>query len=97
MITYEMIKEAQESIVNHWEEDGKKVIEEIAKVNPFNKSLKEFLQFCTACGGNWGGMFLTGIHELWPAVYDAIPDDMVCFAFECIADILILCGVDTTE
>ena len=57
MITYEMIKEAQESIVNHWEEDGKKVIEEIAKVNPFNKSLKEFLQFCTACGGNWGGMF----------------------------------------
>ena len=42
-------------------------------------------------------MLLTGIRELWPAVYDAIPDDMGCFAFECIADILILCGVDTTE
>ena len=26
MITYEMIKEAQESIVNHWEEDGKKLL-----------------------------------------------------------------------
>ena len=97
MITYEMIKEAQESIVNHWEEDGKKVIEEIAKANPFNKSFKEFLQFCTACGGNWGEMLLTGIRELWPNVYDAIPDDMGCFAFECIADTLILCGVDTTE
>lgn len=97
MITYEMIKTAQESIANHWREDGKKVIEEAAKVNPFNNSFKEFLQFCTACGGNWGGMLLTGIRELWPAVYDAIPDDMGCFAFECIADILILCGVDTTE
>ena len=97
MITYEMIKEAQESIVNHWEEDGKKVIEEIARVNPFNNSLKEFLQFCMTCGGNWGGMLLTGVQHFWPTVYDAIPDNMGHHAFECIISTLILCGGDTTE
>ena len=97
MITYEMIKEAHESIIHYWEEDGQKVIEEIARVNPFNNSLKEFLQFCTTCGGNWGGMLLTGIRELWPTVYDAIPDNMGRHAFECIISTLILCGVDTTE
>ena len=95
MITYEMIKEAQESIVNHWEEDGNKVIEEIAKVNPFNKSLKEFLQFCTACGGNWGGMFLSGIKKIWPNVYDAIPDKMGANAFFCICYVLSLLSVKT--
>ena len=95
MITYEMIKEAQESIVNHWKEDGKKVIEEIAKVNPFNKSLREFLQFCTACGGNWGGMFLSGIKKIWPNVYDEIPDNMGANAFFCICYVLSLLSVKT--
>ena len=29
-------------------------------------SYKEFLEHCTACGGNWVNMLLTGCRELWP-------------------------------
>ena len=43
-----------------------------------------------------GGMFLTGIKRLFPAVYDAIPDDMGCQAFGCILHTMLLCGIDTT-
>lgn len=97
MITYEMIQEAQTQIVEEWGEAGKRIIEEVAKVVPFNGNSKKFLDHCTACGGNWGGMLLTGIHELYPAVWDAIPDDMGAFAWACICSVLILCGVDTSE
>ena len=97
MITYEMIQQAQEQLISHWEDAGKRVIEEIAKVAPFNSGSKEFLDHCTACGGNWGGMLLTGIRELYPAVWDAIPDDMGVDSFACICSVLILCGVDTSE
>ena len=97
MITYEMIQEAQTQIVEEWGEAGKRVIEEVAKVVPFNSNSKQFLDHCTTCGGNWGGMLLTGIHALYPAVWDAIPDDMGVFAWACICSVLILCGVDTSE
>lgn len=97
MITCDMILEAQTYIINQWEDDGKKVIEAIYHVNPFNGSMKEFLTHCTACGGNWGGMLLTGIKKLYPDVWKAIPDDMGIFAFLCIAYTLLLCGVDTSE
>ena len=97
MITYEMIQEAQTQIVEEWGEAGKRVIEEAAKVVPFNGNSKQFLDHCTACGGNWGGMLLTGIHALYPAIWDAIPDNMGVFAWACICSVLILCGVDTSE
>lgn len=97
MITYEMIKTAQEIVADHWGKDGERVIEECAKSQPFNGSSKDFLDNCTACGGNWGGMLLSGIRKLWPNVYDAIPDDMGVFAWACIVNTLILCGVDTSE
>lgn len=97
MITYEMILDAQSQIIEKWGEAGKRVIEETAKIVPFNGSSKQFLDHCTACGGDWGGMLLTGIHKLYPAVWDAIPDDMGVFAWACICSVLILCGVDTSE
>lgn len=97
MITCDMILEAQTYIINQWEDDGKKVIEAIYHVNPFNGGMKEFLTHCTACGGNWGGMLLTGIKKLYPDVWEAIPKDMGIFAFTCIAYTLLLCGVDTSE
>lgn len=97
MITYEMIQQAQEQLISHWKEAGKRVIEETAKVSPFNGGSKEFLDHCTACGGNWGGMLLTGIHKLYPAVWDVIPDYMGIDSFACICSVLILCGVDTSE
>lgn len=97
MITCEMIQRAQEQLISHWEDAGKRVIEETAKVSPFNGGSKEFLDHCTACGGNWGGMLLTGIHKLYPAVWDIIPDNMGIDPFACICSVLILCGVDTSE
>ena len=55
----------------------------------------QFLDHCTACGGNWGGMLLTGIRKLWPEVWDIIPNDMGVHAFTTICNLLILLGVDT--
>ena len=92
-ITYEMIIEAQELLVKYWGDSGKRVIEACAKQTPFNNTIKEFLSHCTACGGNWGGMLLTGIRELWPDEWEAIPDDMGCFAWACLCQTLTLCGV----
>ena len=97
MITKDMIIEAQTALLNNWGEDGKKVIEVCAQIEPFNKPSKDFLEHCMACGGNWGGMFLTGVQKLYPEVWDAIPNNMGTRAFQCICSVLILCGVDTSE
>ena len=97
MITFSMIKRAQDDLVEFWGERGKAVIVACSKVTPFNDSSKAFLDHCTACGGNWGGMLLTGIQALYPEVYKVIPDDMGCFAWNCICATLVLCGVDTSE
>lgn len=70
------MKEAVDFITANWGDDGKKVIDTCRDFN-LNMTINEFVnKHCTACGGNWGGMFLTGIKKLAPAVYDAIPDDM---------------------
>ena len=94
MITYDMIIEAQNYLVENWGEDGKKVIEATFTVNPFNGNTKAFLDHCSACGGNWGGMFLSGIERLYPAVYDAIPDHMGSQAILGILAVLTLCKIE---
>ena len=97
MITYEDIIKSQETIVDNWGESGKKVIEECIHAKPFNGSFDEFLSHCTMCGGNWGGMLLTGIKDVAPQVWDAIPDDMGVFAFNTICATLILLAVTPVE
>lgn len=97
MITYKDITYAQEHLVEIWGEGGMKVIEATFEVNPFNKGIKEFLSHCTCCGGNWGGMLLSGLHELYPTVWEAIPENMGPFAWSGICSTLILCGIDTKE
>lgn len=57
----------------------------------------QYLNSCTACGGNWGGMLLTGIKSMWPELWDAIPEDMGVHAFTTICSLLIILGVDTSE
>lgn len=37
-------------------------------------SQEEFLRHCTACGGNWGAMLLTGIKDVFPEYYEAVSD-----------------------
>lgn len=93
MITAEMISEAKAQIATYWNED---VIAECAKHESLNMDCKEFLNHCIACGGNWGGMLLSGLKVLRPSVWDIIPDDMGIQAWGCICSTLILCGVDTS-
>ena len=97
MIKYEYIIDAQNTLVEHWGEDGKKVVEACFRTTPLNIPFSTFLKSCSACGGNWGGMLLTGIKKLCPEVYDAIPNDMGAFAWGCLCNTLLLCGVDTTS
>ena len=96
MITYEMIKDAQEMLIEYWGESGKRIIETCHQFEPLNMDCKEFLNHCTAHGGNWGGMLLSGLLELRPTVWGMIPDDMGVMAWGCICSTLILCGVDTS-
>ena len=56
-----------------------------------------FLNYCTACGGNWGGMLLTGVKHFWPEVYDAIPKKKKNNNWECICVTIRLLGVDTSS
>lgn len=82
-----------------WGETADVVIAECAKVN-FGGNSSEFLDHCTACGGNWGGMLLSGIKALYPAVYAALPEKLGTNgnkAFENIIYVLQLCGVNTAE
>lgn len=97
MITYEDIIEVQNCLVEYWGEDGKNVIVACLYEKPFNDSFKAFLSHCTACGGNWGGMLLSGIRKLYPKVYDVIPENMGVFAWACICNTLVLLGVDTAN
>lgn len=34
---------------------------------------------CTACGGNWTAMILTGIKRRWPEYYESLPDRSYTF------------------
>ena len=47
-------------------------------------TFKDFISKCTACGGNWTSMIFTGLREVAPSIYEAMPDrsysfDEVCF------------------
>lgn len=70
------VSEAIDSFYKYWTiEEAEKVIE-LCLNNPVNMSMREFFEHCTACGGNWGGMLLSGIERLRPEVYEAIPNQI---------------------
>lgn len=79
------------------EEWGDNVLAMVCLAKKTPMTFDQFLDHCTACGGNWGGMLLTGVRELWPEVWDIIPDGMGVHAFATICNLLILLGVDTSE
>lgn len=96
MIKYNNIIEAQTALVNDWGDDGKDVIEACFN-NHVKMSMSDFLENCSACGGDWGGMFLTGIKRVAPEVWEMIPNNMGKRAFIDLAHVLLLLGVDTTS
>lgn len=74
-------------ITAHWDNSAD-VITVINNTPKTTMTLTEFLSHCTACGGNWGSMFLTGIKALWPTVYDVIPNDMGLCAWDCLCEVV---------
>ena len=95
MITTERFTEALDFVREQW---GDKVVHKAAMANKTYMPLNDYLRdHCYACGGNWGGMLLTGVKKLYPEVWDAIPDDMGIFAFTVICNLLTLLGIDTEE
>lgn len=48
--------------------------EHMLKMPTHKMPLKEFLNNCTTCGGNWAAMFMSGIKECFPELYDSLPD-----------------------
>lgn len=97
MLTIEDLEQAYERVKTEW---GTEILKEVYYADCKPMTTKEFLTHCTTCGGNWGGMLLTGIRELYPLVYDEIPDDMGYDgnqAFFTIMALLQLLKVDTSE
>ena len=81
----------REFVLNQW---GNEILDIIDETEKIPMTCKEFLTHFTAWGGKWGGMLLTGIKELYPRVWEAIPDNMGNFAWACICDTLVLLGVE---
>lgn len=95
MNKFEAMVKAMEFITAQW---GEKVADDIycaaIDQNQYQEmSLRDFLSNCTACGGNWGGMLLTGIKKVYPLVWNIIPDDMGMNVFTCLCAVLEVCGV----
>lgn len=42
---------------------------------------KEFLNHCTACGGNWVAMLLSGIEEVFPNDYKQVVEEVEKIGF----------------
>lgn len=84
----------REFIVAIWEDAGKKVLEAIDRQDTKAMTCDDFLFHCTACGGNWGGMLLSGVKALYPEVYEAIPDKMGTMAWQGICTVIELLGVN---
>lgn len=55
----------------------------------------EFLNSCTACGGNWTAMLMSGIKQCFPEKYEAMPDKE--YTFDDLFDITVECGVNWNE
>ena len=97
MINYKDIIDAQEMLVKHWGIHGEQVIAETVRTERKPMTFEQFLDNCTACGGNWCGMLLTGSDKLWPNVGNGIRAQMGAQAWGCLCSVLMLCGVDTSE
>ena len=87
----------REYIIKVWQEHGHRVLDAIDQQDIKAMDGDKFLSHCTACGGNWGGMLLTGIKEIYPEVWEAIPGNMGIHAWEAICTLLVLLQVKFKE
>ncbi len=74
---------------------GDAVAEEIIRAEIKPMSFDTYLsKYCYACGGDWGKMLLSGVHELYPEVWDAIPEYMGVNCFSTITLLLVALGIE---
>ena len=92
-LTYKELRDAMDLIVKEWGKDGEKVIETAFYQERFNGTINEFITHCTTCGGNWNGMLLSGIHKIYPEVWEAIPEHLGKYGFALLTFLLYLLGV----
>lgn len=88
--TGKRVSEVINSFYEYWTIDEAEKVIELCLNNPVNILMREFLEYCTACGGNWGGMLLSGIERLRPEVYKAIPNEIASSGGEAFA---LICNV----
>lgn len=79
-------------IIAVWKEKGIAIVEYIKTLNVTPQPMENFLSFCTPCGGNWGGMLLSGLKELYPTIWELIPENMGVFGFGALCDVVALLG-----
>lgn len=82
-----------ETLCALWGVDGYAIVKYVDTIDTPAMTYDEFASHCTACGGNWGGMLLTGIRELYPTVWEMIPDNMGIFAWTAICETLALLNI----
>ena len=87
----------EEFLIANWKENGVAIVMYIDTLNPTPMTMKAFLTHCTTCGGNWSGMLLTGIKELYPTIWNLIPDNMGIFSFNCLSIVLNLLNITPEE
>lgn len=93
-------KESTNILISEWgEEVALNVINIASHEKLDNMTAGEFIaKHCVACGGDWAQMILSGIKDLSPDTYNAIPNKMGrnCFqAFSNLTTLLFFLGVDT--
>jgi hypothetical protein len=86
-----------EFILACWKTNGMAVLEAIDKQTIIPMTQDTFLTHCTACGGDWSTMLLSGVKALYPDVYNAIPDNLGMFAWRCICSIVALLNIKDGE
>lgn len=99
MITDEMKDRAAEVLVGEWGHAGYDILCLCYRRPALNMTSTEFLTHCTACGGNWGAMLMTGMAKLAPDVWELLPEHLGRNGNEAFANlcyVLMLLGVDTT-
>lgn len=94
IMSMEEFKKIKDALVNDWGDNGIEIINYIATIPTFEGTFDDFLKLCIPCGGNWGGMLLTGIKAYNRKLWDLIPEDMGTDAFIDICYILRLLGIE---
>lgn len=70
------IEQCKDILRREWGDCIDDIMREVANCEVKEMTATDFLKECCCCGGNWNGMYLSGIKVLYPDVYKYIPDKL---------------------